>query len=483
MKNYSRLSGLVVTAFIMVNVMSCMNEDSVVQELVQEVNPPESLQNELFTTGIAIGEMYGKPGFRELVYSEVDKKFDGDFNVLVTNLVRNYPENDLLKSGKMAGATEYFRKTGRHPQIYIPFYEELNRKKKLGKQDPVFLIYSDENESGEYEGYSIDRNGGLTKLGYLIDENFAMENEVWVISLNERTDPQGNVVYENPVRESILRCAGEENSTGQTENGVLKSACGCASPPKTPTNLKVMPYKPYSLSISWLGEVNNYYKIYREVDHSGTIQEISTVNYKNCIYNDNFLTVGCHYNYMIQAFTSEDCFSGLTLSEGARASWRTDCAYELLSRIYLTDRCWNWCCSWPEGDIELVYRIVKYNKAEKQIEYPKNNLPQKTKGEQKGKWCTYNTQLFRWDIESYAYNYLLFIYEDDGGNDSGMSVKLSAKFATSDDLTINIDVAFSIDDRDEDLGWIEIHHYDQVQNEYKLSPRKGSALLKVSQSF
>ncbi len=470
------------TAFIMINVMSCMNEDSVVQEVVQEADPSETVQNELFSAGIAIGEMYGKPGFRELVYSEVDKKFDGDFNVLVTNLEKNYPEKELLKSGRMEGPAEYFRKIGRYPQIYIPFYEELSRKKKLGKQDPVFLIYSDENESGKYEGYVIDRNGGLTGLGFLIDEDYAMENEVWVISLNERVDSQGNVVYENPVQESILRCAGEGPSTGQTETAVLKSACGCASPPKTPTNVQTHPLLPRSVNIRWQDMADaTYYKIYRSYEYSGVFSHIATVDSSYSAYTDNYLTAGKRYDYKVRAYKAEDCYSPASYETGVKASWRTNDKNEILYQIYITDRCWNWCCSWPEGDIELVYRIVKYNKTDQQVEYPKKSLPTKSKSQQKGRYCLYTIELFRWDVYKYAYNYMLFFYEDDGGDDKGTDVKLSAKFSPGDNLSLGADISFTIDDRDEDLGWIEIHHYDDYMKDYYLSPRKGGAVVRIVQ--
>jgi len=262
------------------------------------------------------------------------------------------------------------------------------------------------------------------------------------------------------------------NSKGLTE----------CTPLSTPQNLKIFPFLPYSINLQWQGTQGvPYYKIYREIDYSGNYQELITVFYPNSSYSDNGLTVGIHYDYKIQAFRSDDCFSALSYSSGSWASWRHNNYFDILNQIYISDRCWNWCCGWPEGDIELKYRIIKYNKSDQQVEFPKNALASMSKKLQKGKWCTYDKELFRWDITTYAYNYLLFIYEDDGGDDKGTTIKLSAGFKPTDKVNIGAEISFTIDDTDENLGWIEIYHFDQPGKEYLLSPRKGTAMLKIRQ--
>jgi hypothetical protein len=75
----------------------------------------------------------------------------------------------------------------------------------------------------------------------------------------------------------------------------------------------------------------------------------------------------------------------------------------------------------------------------------------------------------------------LFFYEDDGGNDNGATITLSATFKPTDAIEVGASVEFSIDDRDEELGWVEIFHYDQSGVGYYLSPQHGSAILKVRQ--
>lgn len=126
-------------------------------------------------------------------------------------------------------------------------------------------------------------------------------------------------------------------------------------------------------------------------------------------------------------------------------------------------------------------KIQSNNKSDQVVEYPKNSLPSKSKSSQKGKWCLYDRELFRWDITKYAYNYMLFFYEDDGGNDAGLTIKLTAKFEPTDAITVGAEISFTIDDKDEELGWMEIHHYDSWGKVYNMSPRKGSAQMTVRQ--
>ncbi len=462
---------------------SCEKDNTNFNEEMQIEYQKCDAASELYTLGEGVADLTKVNSFKLHVYEQVEKKFDGDFNVLIETVQDDFPSNGL-KSAKIQNSLNYFKDGNLFPQIYIPFYEELKSAGKLSQKDPVFLIFTDENESGNYEGYLLNEDGKFSKLKFLVDAKFAMNNEVWVISLNERVDKEGKVIYSETELLNFQKLSTSFNSIGNSTPGILKNASGCANPPAAPTNTQVFPMIPYSINIQWQ-EVNTalYYKLYREENYSGQNVEIATVSYPQSSYSDNNLTSGAHYDYKVRAFSGDDCYSVSTLGKGAYASWRTNNYFDVLNQIYITDACWNWCCSWPEGDIELKYRIVKYNKTDQVVEYPKNSLPSKSKSSQKGRWCIYDKELFRWDITRYAYNYLLFVYEDDGGDDSGMTIKLTAKFEPTDALTIGAEITFTIDDKDEELGWIEIHHHDIYGKIYNLSPRKGSAQLKVRQWY
>lgn len=143
--------------------------------------------------------------FKELLYSEIDRQFDGDNNVLLQMLIDRsasgkinlISETDQFLSrnnvdGNVTKSMRAFEDLGNekltlYPQIFIPFYEELRRTNKIDNgQGPVIVIF-DGNESVDKEiGYQLEKNG-IKQLETFVDEKFLRNNEVWVISLNDRT--------------------------------------------------------------------------------------------------------------------------------------------------------------------------------------------------------------------------------------------------------------------------------------------------------
>ncbi|MGI6338684.1 MAG: hypothetical protein ACOXZV_04810 [Bacteroidales bacterium] len=477
---------MLIASVLLIAFGACERDEGPVDDRMDTYQEPDKVHEQLYVLGKSVNMLMQEAEFKSYVYDEIEKKFDGDYNVLFKNVENKFPSAEILKSEESKSSKGYFDNLKRYPQIYIPFFEELKRNGKLGKKSPVILIYTDEIESGEYPGYTLEKNGSLKRLNFLIDEKYAENNEVWVLSLNERVDENGELLTDFitfPSASALTLTLASATPDDEIYSLSSKGTMAC-TPPLKPGKVEVYPSSPNSVYLEW-EDVSNaaYYKIYRDKDYSGNYSYVKTVNRAadGSAWTNSGLNAGSHYSYQVQAFNAEDCFSARTFGVGTWASWRTNNYNDLLYQIYISDGCWNWCCGWPEGDIELKYRLVKYNKSDQQIEYPKNALPQKSKKAQKGKWCTYNKDLFRWDIGKYAYNYLLFFYEDDGGNDKGTTIRLSASFKPVDNLSLGADIAFTIDDRDEELGWVEIYHFDENGKQYPLSPRKGSALIKVRQ--
>jgi hypothetical protein len=483
MKRYNYLYIGIVTSIILFSINSCSSDEKINLSVSNENKDEEGINDNLTNIAEGISSLCQDHEFNNYVYSEIEKKFDGDYNVLFSKIDNSFNKGGMLSS-KYNETSMFFDLIKKYPQIYIPFYEELKDRKILGKRSPIFLIYTDENETGKYIGYEISKAGKLSQLSFLIDEEFAENNEVWVVSVNERVDEKGLIkISNNSIEDIPLLSIPNSKSYPNNTIDVQKNMLECI-PPARPGKIEIYPTLPSSIYLEWDDVLNTtYYKVYRDVNYSGVYNEIKTLDRltEGSAWTDTHLSNGIHYSYQVQAFNTVDCYSPRTFGVGAWATWRTNNNYDILYQIYLSDDCWNWCCSWPEGNIELKYRIVKYNKADQQVEYPKSSLTQKRKKDQKGLWCTYNRDLFRWDVTKYAFNYLVFIYEDDGGDDVGTTIKLSAQFSPVDAIKIGADVTFTIDDRDEELGWIEIYQYDQFGKVYFLSPRKGAAMVTIRQ--
>ncbi|WP_128546990.1 hypothetical protein [Larkinella soli] len=139
---------------------------------------------------------------KSLLYQEIEKQFDGDYNVLIetlekTNslfklknnieLANNSPMgrtsgDDVLKAFEGIEGNTYF------PQVYIPFYENLKKKGKINKESPVLVAY-DGITKEEEDGYVLNKKTrNFEKLPFRINEEYAKDHEVWVFSVNDRVD-------------------------------------------------------------------------------------------------------------------------------------------------------------------------------------------------------------------------------------------------------------------------------------------------------
>jgi hypothetical protein len=148
--------------------------------------------------------MADNAAFRQALYQGIDQKFDGETNVLVKDLLASQPavadqwERAAQRLGfkgvsNALAAFQGINTRNAYPQLYIPFYEELKEEGKLGKTAPIVVLYY-ANDQPTYPGFTLDAAQGLIKTGQTVDEAQARQTEVWVISLNERVDSQGELI-------------------------------------------------------------------------------------------------------------------------------------------------------------------------------------------------------------------------------------------------------------------------------------------------
>lgn len=145
--------------------------------------------------------------FKANLYAAIEESFDGERNVLFKTLLREDKnpiharklQGELLNS-RQAIMNAFMNLDGKnyYPQVFIPFYDELKATGKLSIKIPTLVIYTHDSPNSLYQGYSLDHKGNLLQT-QLISEAYAKENEVWIVSLNERVDNDGNVTdgYKN----------------------------------------------------------------------------------------------------------------------------------------------------------------------------------------------------------------------------------------------------------------------------------------------
>jgi hypothetical protein len=239
MKNiiFSRIHGsifLLVLTLIAIH-LSCTKEnnnesvvsDTSIQAKASEYNAKEdeaTHKSMVKTAAIGLLELSKQVSFRSTVNAAVALKFDKDDNALLktlnkmlvsagetelasqfsTSIASNHEalsvkevEGDGMFKDNLAftdisnitktisgyttwGSTAYL-------QIYIPHVKDVN----LSQQPVVAFVYSDGQPNCETTGYQLDANGVWQVI--VIDETFAENNLVWIVSANERVDDQGVV--------------------------------------------------------------------------------------------------------------------------------------------------------------------------------------------------------------------------------------------------------------------------------------------------
>ena len=285
------------------------------------------------------------------------------------------------------------------------------------------------------------------------------------------------------------------NITGTTAGQGLKSAT--ATTLAAPANFTVHPAGPNTIQINWsqvAGAVS--YEIFRQyLTYSNS--QIATVNGEQINYFDQYLNIGAHYTYSVRAVDDLGNRSVLTDGKESYASWRTNGRRDVIDKIYISSECWNWCAGLFDGKIELQYKTsYLLTPANTNMAYPStgvNSLGQKTKDQQKGKWCYYNHYLFPWDVRCNSYSYRFKLIEDDGAGD-GTKIKLGITFKVQFfkiiDFSAGPGIEFTIADKDEDFGEVIILYWEPKSGPivngvpsdgYNLVPDKGSARMYLKQ--
>ena len=224
-----RLLSLILVSSVLF--ISCEDDQISFQEETEEfkglqiIYGPEVLEPEL--TIVELNSVFKKmaaslskisidPEARNLLYTEIERRFDGDNNVLLKTLFqRGVEENqqallaikeemlndiNIFKNITVNNFTIIDKLTGKkyYPQLFIPSY----KRRPLVGENPVLVLHDGEDASDYIDGKVqlkgfLAKENGLERLDFLIDEQYTMENEVWVISINEKVDENGEFVKEN----------------------------------------------------------------------------------------------------------------------------------------------------------------------------------------------------------------------------------------------------------------------------------------------
>lgn len=131
--------------------------------------------------------------FRNLVYRSVEQRFDGDDNVLLSDVMREAEQAQIVDTNSPAWQSlmekvaqfQNVNGTAYDPQIYIPNFESGSLVRSF---DVTMTVFEADLNTTELPAYALDASGNLQLKDNPIDETYAQTYEVWVVSVNERVD-------------------------------------------------------------------------------------------------------------------------------------------------------------------------------------------------------------------------------------------------------------------------------------------------------
>lgn len=166
--------------------VSCMKEKE------QKMSTKPSTENFAMSILEGIAQNSNQTEFKSAVHKLVQARFDGDDNVLCKEVISQ--KRSAFGEPQME-ALLFFQNQGLYPQIYIPFVEEVENRKT---DEPIVFVNAigADDSVTSLQGYYYE-DDVLKETSFLIDEEYAMNHEVWVISINERVDENGNPIMES----------------------------------------------------------------------------------------------------------------------------------------------------------------------------------------------------------------------------------------------------------------------------------------------
>jgi hypothetical protein len=154
-----------------------------------------------------IGKLTKKPEFVNFVHTEVAKKFDGQFEVLVEHLLKSPIWGTQLNTQELNEGLNAFKNlegSNFYPQIYIPKMQNdadnhvsnFTTNNTTNLEDVKVVVYGGElagvPENALHSSYSVNEDGELIPFQN-IGEPYANENEVWIFSVNEIVTNDGRL--------------------------------------------------------------------------------------------------------------------------------------------------------------------------------------------------------------------------------------------------------------------------------------------------
>lgn len=368
----------------------------------------------------------GNPELRKAIKTEALLKFDGDNDILVSKLhsmtlaSSNRNIESIIRSsavttksnGYLGSITDAIHEQFPNLQVAVPVHcDEWDTENYTPL---VAYLPFDYNEDEATHIKAFDQQGNE----YLLSTEEEPNVPVIVVSISERVDENGNLIYTSPIYDTLAPNTITPFSISETDTKAMSAGI--------PRNLSLMHGTQRSFELSW-DDVSNEtgYEIYRRSNSQTSYNKIASLPANQNYYIDKNLSAGVKYSYRLRSVQNGQ-YSAYTPNITSFASARNDGASLKVTGLYFTTNGLKAVEKWPSGAPEIRLRIIVGNESNAWNIYTSGVMEPATRNSIKDKWWNHTINLPSWYIDEYG-TVLTFDWREEDWNQN-VEFSISANF-------------------------------------------------------
>ena len=459
---------ILVAAISIVLLASCTKDD-VESHSIQSVKEYSVEQKTDLISSYAqmLAASMGNPEIRNIIKSEAQLKFDGDYDILVNTLhsVELEKHNVTIKKMLANSCVETRANEGGFSEDLETLIEEIQTQfPNLQVSVPVhcdewdtenytplvaFLPYDyDDQVATEIEAF--DTNGNSYMLS--LDED--PEQPVIVVSISERVDRDGSFK------------GGDASYVNFEDVDVVTTRTS----PTTPSDINLFHAGAEILELGWADLSNETgYVVYRKSEGESTYSVIANLPANQNYYIDSNVVAGVKYRYKVRAINN-DGESGYSTTISTIASARNDGESLKVKRMYFTKSALKAVEKWASGAPEIRLRVVYGDKDSATTVFTSGILEPAKRGDINGSWWNKSVDITNWCTNVIG-TVLTFDWREEDWDDD-VTFTIQASYEQKDknwSIQAGGSVQFSGDEGGDIIGNKLVYYWDEANKTYDIS--------------
>ena len=133
--------------------------------------------------------------FNSFLKSELNKKFDGEFHFLFSEILKHPEFSNLVDFSKLSAVLNKFKSlegNNLYPQLYAPNFNQIPASISNNNENLEYVMFVGDEGQTTAPSYFLNEDGDPVPTGITVTEQYAAENQIYIVSINESVDEDGN---------------------------------------------------------------------------------------------------------------------------------------------------------------------------------------------------------------------------------------------------------------------------------------------------